>query len=78
MSSSTSPKESRTEAVFRSVQSRLRGPLEALAFWSAVFLPFCLLALLVGGLAGTMDSLLFVGLVIANVTAVVVGHDYRQ
>jgi hypothetical protein len=77
MSPSTFPNDSLI-GVVKSARSYLRGPLEALAFWSAVFLPFCLLGLFVSGFDGPTDYLLFSSLVVANVAAVVVGHGYRQ
>ncbi|WP_224449800.1 hypothetical protein [Haloprofundus salilacus] len=47
------------------------------AFWLAVALPFCQLALLVDGLAGDR-SLVLAALVGVNVLALVVGHNYRR
>ena len=53
------------------------APLRFLAFWVAVALPFLYLPLLVGGLQGQQLTV-FVGLLLANVVALVVGHEYRQ
>lgn len=53
-------------------------PIRAGAFWSAVLLPFCALVLLASGLSSTVEYLLFVSLVAANVVALVVGHDYAN
>ncbi|WP_224269088.1 hypothetical protein [Haloprofundus salinisoli] len=47
------------------------------AFWLAVALPFCQLALVVGGLAGDR-SLVLVALLGVNALALVVGHNYRR
>ncbi|MUV87194.1 hypothetical protein GJ631_11620 [Natronomonas sp. CBA1123] len=77
MSPSTFPDDSLI-GVVKSARSYLGGPLEALAFWSAVFLPFCLLGLFASGFDGPTDYFVFTALVVANVAAVVIGHDYRQ
>jgi hypothetical protein len=77
MSPSTFPDDSLI-GVVKSARSYLSGPLEALAFWSAVFLPFCLLGLFMSGFDGPTDYFVFTALVVANVVAVLVGHDYRQ
>lgn len=51
--------------------------IEAVAFWLAVALPFLYLPLLVNGISG-QEAAVFVGLLVANVVALVVGHDYRR
>lgn len=56
----------------------LPTPLKASAFWAAVILPFCSLALLMNGMETTTHYLSLVLLVGANVVALVVGHDYRR
>ncbi|CCQ36205.1 uncharacterized protein Nmlp_2033 [Natronomonas moolapensis 8.8.11] len=53
-------------------------PLRAGAFWSAVLLPFCSLALLASGLGTTAEYLLFGSLVAANVAALIAGHGYGR
>lgn len=52
-------------------------PLRAIGFWTAVVLPFVLLTLIATGIA-QQSPLLLTGLVTANVTALVVGRDYKQ
>lgn len=56
----------------------LRRPLEAVAFWSAVVLPFLYLPLLAYGLETTGQLATFFGLLIVNVLAFVIGHDYKR
>jgi hypothetical protein len=55
----------------------LRGPVQALGFWSAVLLPFASLYLLADGLAGSELAPL-VALLVLNALALVVGHDHRR
>lgn len=74
MNPSTSPNEHGRPA--RSAS--LPEPLKAGAFWSAVLLPFCSLALFLGGLGTRTEYLLFGSLVVANVAALIVGHGYGR
>jgi hypothetical protein len=55
----------------------LRGPVQALGFWSAVLLPFASLYLLADGLAGA-ELVPLVGLLVLNAVALLVGHDYHR
>lgn len=55
--------------------AHIESIVSATAFWLAVGLPFGYVPLLWRGLTGT-DNILFVGLVVTNVTALIVGHDY--
>jgi len=59
-------------------RASLPEPIEAGAFWLAVLLPFCSLALFLGGLGTTSEYLLFGSLVSANVAALIVGHGYGR
>lgn len=52
--------------------------LKASAFWAAVLLPVCSVIVLVNGLTTPQDYLMLAGFVVANVVALVLGHDYRQ
>lgn len=58
--------------------SVLAWSIRATAFWLAVVLPFLHLPLLLGGLDGNAEQLVFAGLLALNVVALVVGHEYRQ
>lgn len=58
--------------------SSLPRPVRAGAFWLAVLLPFCSLAVLAGGIDTTVRSVLFVGLLVGNVVALIVGHGYGR
>lgn len=73
MSPSTSTND---PGVVPTERSSLPGPLKALAFWAAIALPFCTLGLLSGGLETNLDYLTFAALLVGNVVALVVGHDY--
>ncbi|SEO66283.1 hypothetical protein SAMN04487948_10447 [Halogranum amylolyticum] len=55
----------------------LVAPLRFVGFWVAVSMPFLYLPLLAGGLdAG--EVYVFVGLLLLNLFAFVVGHEYGQ
>ena len=56
----------------------LPEPLRAAAFWAAVLLPLCSLALVFVGIETTTEYLLFGALVAANVAALIVGHGYGR
>ena len=61
----------------RKLSTLVAQPLRFVAFWAAVGLPFLYLPLLHGGLSG--DRLVvFVGLIVANVAALLLGHDHRR
>jgi hypothetical protein len=60
-----------------SATASLPDPVLAAAFWLAVLLPFCSLAVLAGGFA-SVTSPAFVSLLAVNVVALVVGHGYRR
>ncbi|MFQ3318934.1 MAG: hypothetical protein ACI8UR_001991 [Natronomonas sp.] len=75
MRSSTSTND---RGLLPAAASSLLGPLKAGAFWAAVLLPLCTVALLATGVETTADYLTLVGFVVANVIALVVGHDYGQ
>ncbi|GAB6861872.1 hypothetical protein ACFR97_10930 [Haloplanus litoreus] len=53
------------------------APLRFIAFWAAVALPFLYLPLLAGGLEGQQLTV-FVGLLLANVAALVLGHEHGR
>lgn len=56
----------------------LSRPIEAVAFWSAVALPFLYLPLLLSGLDTTDQVTAFILLVGLNVVALVIGHRYGR
>lgn len=58
--------------------ARLLRPLEALAFWTAIALPFLYIPLLFYGLESPAELAAFVGLVGLNVVAFVIGHRYKR
>ncbi len=51
-------------------------PIRALAFWTAIALPFLYLPLLWYGLESTGELIVFFGLVALNLLALLVGHGY--
>lgn len=59
------------------LQSSLVGSAQFAGFWSAIVLPFAMLALIVTGSAAEQAPL-FAGLLIANVVALRVGHGYNE
>lgn len=71
MASSTSTNE-RNAPVTAPVPEAVRAG----AFWAAVLLPFCVLALLMLGIETTAGYTLFVLLVAVNVVALILGHGY--
>lgn len=56
----------------------LPAPLKAGAFWTAVLMPFLALGVLASGLGSPLEYLAFTALLVANVLALVAGHDYGQ
>jgi len=62
----------------RTGAAALPAPVEAVAFWLSVLLPFLALALLARGLETSLDGLFFAAVVAANGVALVVGHDYGR
>lgn len=56
----------------------LRSGIQAIAFWSAIALPFLYIPLLFSGLTSTAQILAFVALVALNIAALYFGHRYRQ
>lgn len=57
----------------------LRGPVQALAFWAAIAIPFAYLPILTTGFEGGTSPLwTFAALVVANVVALVIGHGYGR
>lgn len=53
-------------------------PVRAIAFWSAIALPFLNLGLLSTGLSTTARTAAFVLLLVANLVALYVGHPYGR
>lgn len=62
----------------RRAATRVRDPVQRLAFWGAVLIPFSYLPLLSVGVDGTRGALLLAALLIANVAALVVGHGHNR
>lgn len=54
----------------------LSEPLSAVAFWSAIALPLLYVPLLAAGLGTTQDLLLFLGLFVLHVIALIGGRSY--
>ncbi|EJN59313.1 hypothetical protein [Halogranum rubrum] len=55
----------------------LVAPVRFVGFWAAVSMPFLYLPLLAGGLDAS-EAYVFVGLLLLNLVAFVVGHEYKQ
>lgn len=58
--------------------SRVFRPIEAIAFWTAIVLPFLYVPLLFYGLESTPELAAFFALVGINVVAFVIGHRYNR
>ncbi len=58
--------------------SSLRTLVRAIAFWTAVLLPFAYVPLLATGLDSVTMALTFVALMAVNVCALVVGQPYGR
>lgn len=72
------PSLSSTEHGFPPVDAvSLPTALKAVAFWAAVVLPFATLGVLANGLDSSVHYAILAVLLVANVLALVVGHDYR-
>lgn len=78
MSPSTPISETVSDSWVAQHSEVLRRPVEALAFWAAIALPFAYLPLLYSGFESTSGVLLFAGLVVANVLALYVGHGHKR
>ncbi len=66
-------------AIFGHVTLRdLFRPIEAIAFWSAITLPFLYLPLVLYGLETTQELTVFFALLGLNVVALVIGHRYQR
>jgi len=61
-----------------SIGDSLLTPLRAVAFWTAIALPFLHVPLLASGLESGSVRMAFALLVVANVVALVVGHPYAR
>lgn len=61
----------------RVVRGTLAWGVRAVAFWLSIAIPFRYLPLLVRGFSGRDEAIAFVGLLLANVTALDVGHRHR-
>ncbi|MFD1569491.1 hypothetical protein [Halorubrum laminariae] len=61
----------------RHVADLMTGTVKAVAFWAAIAIPLAYPVLLYEGLDGT-TGLWFVGLLIANVAALALGHDHKR
>lgn len=53
-------------------------PLEAIAFWSAIALPFLHIPLLFYGLETSGQLLAFFGLLSLNIAAFIIGHGHKR
>lgn len=60
----------------RHVTESVLKPVRLLGFWTAVALPFLHIPLLLTGLEGAADTVVFLALFALNVLALVVGHGH--
>lgn len=54
----------------------LKDPIRVVSFWTAAVLPILYLPLLAYGLDTQLHAAIFLGLIVANVVALVVGRSY--
>lgn len=66
------------EEWYSKIQQTVAWLVRAIAFWLAIALPFLYLPLLVGGFEARAEMFAFAGLVVLNLVALVVGHEYRR
>lgn len=53
-------------------------PIRALAFWTAIVLPFLYIPLLLSGLQTSSTQVAFGALVACNMVALLIGHSYSR
>lgn len=76
--SNASPLESQSRHRAQTTPRRVLGlPVKFVGFWTAVFVPFVLLALIASG-AVLQAPQLFAALLGANLVGLVVGRDYKR
>lgn len=56
----------------------LATPVRVMSFWMAIVLPFLYVPLLVTGLSDAAETVTFLGLFVANLVALYVGHSHRR
>lgn len=78
MAGSTIGTDATDDDSVRSATDWISHPIAGAAFWCAVVLPFVQLSLLVGGLDTQWTMTAFVLLFVANLLALVLGHQYQQ
>lgn len=81
MSGASSTVSDRTRAGATAFAASAAGmavaPLRFVGFWAAVAFPFLYVPLLMGGLEGS-EATVFLGLLVTNALALVVGHGYNR
>ncbi|ADJ14721.1 hypothetical protein [Halalkalicoccus jeotgali] len=70
--------EQPTDHASRFDAAALARPVEAVAFWSAIALPFLYLPLLVSGLGSTAQLTAFLALLAVHAASIVGGHRYNR
>lgn len=56
----------------------LAAPIRTAGFWAAVVLPFLYVPLVLTGLSGTLETIVFLTLLCVNAFGLYVGHSHRQ
>lgn len=64
------------QGAFSRAWRSLKGVAQGFAFWSAIGLPFISVPLLVSGLGTTGETMAFLGLLLVNVLALIVGKGH--
>lgn len=60
------------------IKHLLVRPIEAIAFWMGIVLPFLYVPLLIAGIDTFERLVVLLGLIALNVVAFVVGHQYNH
>ena len=60
------------------ISALLLRPIEAMAFWTAIVLPFLYVPLLIAGIDTFERLVVLLGLIALNVLAFIVGHQYHH
>ena len=70
------PARNRAMVPARAATAALKDPIQFVSFWTAAVLPLVYLPLLAYGIESRLHAAIFLGLVVANVVALVVGRSY--
>ena len=70
--------ESRPAPDGHSIRRRFLDPVQGVAFWAAIALPFVQVPIVFSGLNEKSTVVAFIGLLVLNILALYVGHTYHR